>query len=158
MYGNYGKRILLALRMGKMTAYRLSKEISEGDSRVSSGTIYPALQRLTEQGMVAAVTHGKRTLFTLTDRGRDYVNELVSMRKSIASRFFSNSVNEAMLGADFIADLEDLKIMRSVVEDLSDSLVAIIRNAFSMKKNEKSKEYSELKESVREVTNSDRTQ
>lgn len=156
MNGNYGKRILLALRMGRMTAYRLSKEISRGDARVSSGTIYPALQRLTEEGLISTVKHGKRTLFTLTESGTEYVNELVLMRKSIASRFFSNSVNEAMLGADFIANLEELRIMRSVVEDLSGSLIGIIRSAFCLKRKKMLEEYSDLIESVREVSESDR--
>ncbi len=158
MFSNYGKRILLALRMGKMTAYRLSKEISDGDARVSSGTIYPALQRLSAENMVTAVSHGNRTLYTLTEKGEEYVGELVSMRKSIESKFFSNSMNEAMLSADFIVSLEDLRVIRSVVEDLSESVIDIIRTAFAMKKNGAAKEYLELCESIKEVIGSVRAE
>lgn len=150
---SYAKRILFALRMGEMTAYRISKEVSEGEGRVSSGTIYPALQRLSDDGLVTSGLHGRRILFRLTEKGKEYVEELVSMRKSIASKFFSNSVNDVMLGADFISDLYELKIMRSVVEDLSPVVISVIKRAYILRKENRNLEYSEIRDALMEVMN-----
>ena len=57
-----------------MHGYELITELearSSGRWRPSAGSIYPALARLEEQGLVAAEERNERKVFSLTARGRE---------------------------------------------------------------------------------------
>ena len=56
--------------------YQLIQEIparTDGAWRPSAGSVYPALQQLEDEGLIAPQGTGRRRVFTLTDKGRDYV-------------------------------------------------------------------------------------
>jgi DNA-binding PadR family transcriptional regulator len=58
--------------------YGLIKTIAEktsGTWRPSPGSVYPTLQQLVDEELIAAVGEGRRTEFTLTEDGRAYVAE-----------------------------------------------------------------------------------
>jgi DNA-binding PadR family transcriptional regulator len=58
--------------------YALIKTIAEKTSgawRPSPGSIYPTLQQLVDEDLIAPLSEGRRTEFTLTDAGRAYVSE-----------------------------------------------------------------------------------
>ncbi len=59
--------------------YRLMKAIArmtDGAWRPSPGSIYPTLQQMLEEGLIAAVGgEGNRSDYGLTDQGRSYVAE-----------------------------------------------------------------------------------
>ncbi|HVT70478.1 MAG TPA: PadR family transcriptional regulator [Trebonia sp.] len=56
--------------------YQLIQEIparTDGAWRPSAGSVYPALQQLEDEGLIAPQGTGRRRVFTLTDAGRTYV-------------------------------------------------------------------------------------
>ena len=56
--------------------YQIIQEIAQrtqGVWRPSAGSVYPALQQLEDEGLIAPEGEGRRRLFTLTDDGRAYV-------------------------------------------------------------------------------------
>jgi len=56
--------------------YQLIQEIparTDGAWRPSAGSVYPALQQLEDEGLIAPQGSGRRRVFTLTDVGRGYV-------------------------------------------------------------------------------------
>jgi DNA-binding PadR family transcriptional regulator len=56
--------------------YQLIQEIparTDGTWRPSAGSVYPALQLLEDEGLIAPQGAGRRRVYTLTDKGRGYV-------------------------------------------------------------------------------------
>jgi DNA-binding PadR family transcriptional regulator len=56
--------------------YQLIQEIparTDGAWRPSAGSVYPALQQLEDEGLIAPQGTGRRRVFTLTDKGKAYV-------------------------------------------------------------------------------------
>jgi DNA-binding PadR family transcriptional regulator len=56
--------------------YQLIQEIparTDGAWRPSAGSVYPALQQLEDEGLIAPQGAGRRRVYTLTDKGRGYV-------------------------------------------------------------------------------------
>lgn len=55
--------------------YQLIQEIADrtnGVWRPSAGSVYPALQQLEDEGLIAPEGEGRRRMYTLTDEGRAY--------------------------------------------------------------------------------------
>ena len=58
--------------------YQIIQEIAErtqGIWRPSAGSVYPALQQLEDEGLIAPEGEGRRRMYTLTDQGRAYADE-----------------------------------------------------------------------------------
>jgi DNA-binding PadR family transcriptional regulator len=63
---------------GRWNGYRLIQEIAgrtSGVWRPSAGSVYPALQQLEDQGLIAPQGEGRRRMYELTGAGRAYVEE-----------------------------------------------------------------------------------
>ena len=63
---------------GQWNGYQLIQEISgrtSGVWRPSAGSVYPALQQLEDEGLIAPQGEGRRRMFELTDAGRAYAQE-----------------------------------------------------------------------------------
>jgi DNA-binding PadR family transcriptional regulator len=78
--GNVRFAILTLLREGPHNGYQIMQAIeqrSHGTWKPSSGSIYPTLQQLEDEGLVEAVeaTTGQSRRFDLTKAGRAYVKE-----------------------------------------------------------------------------------
>jgi DNA-binding PadR family transcriptional regulator len=74
--GDTRAAILVLLDEQAANGYRLMQEIeqrSEGAWRPSPGSVYPALQQLEDEGLVAADKADGRKSFALTDDGKQYV-------------------------------------------------------------------------------------
>jgi DNA-binding PadR family transcriptional regulator len=74
--GDVRSAILSLLADGPQNGYGLMKSIGEktdGAWRVSPGSVYPTLQQLVDEELIAASGDGRGTEYTLTDAGRDYV-------------------------------------------------------------------------------------
>lgn len=76
--GNVRAAILVLLAEEPRNGYQIIQEIAErsqGGWKPSPGAVYPALQQLTDEGLVRAdETEGRKT-FQLTEAGRAYVND-----------------------------------------------------------------------------------
>ncbi|MBD1540279.1 PadR family transcriptional regulator [Arthrobacter sp. S13_S34] len=76
--GDVRAAILSLLAEAPSNGYGLIKTIAEkteGAWRPSPGSIYPTLQQLVDEDLISALSEGRGTEFTLTDRGRAYVAE-----------------------------------------------------------------------------------
>ncbi len=76
--GDVRAAILLLLEEGPRNGYGLMQEIEErssGEWRPSSGSVYPALAQLEDEGLIAPADAEQRKAFELTDAGREYVAE-----------------------------------------------------------------------------------
>ncbi|MER5646768.1 PadR family transcriptional regulator [Streptosporangium sp. NPDC002524] len=76
--GDVRAAILALLTESSHNGYQIIQEIerrSEGGWKPSPGAVYPALQQLTDEGLVLAEENEGRKTFGLTDAGRAYVAE-----------------------------------------------------------------------------------
>lgn len=76
--GDVRAAILSLLAEAPSNGYGLIKTIAEktsGTWRPSPGSVYPTLQQLVDEELIAPVGEGRRTEFTLTEDGRAYVAE-----------------------------------------------------------------------------------
>lgn len=73
-HGQLRLYLLALLEAGPQHGYELITALSRrfgGTYRPSAGTIYPRLARLEEEGLVVRTEAGRKTLYTLTDRGQE---------------------------------------------------------------------------------------
>ncbi|WP_433248027.1 PadR family transcriptional regulator [Actinomadura nitritigenes] len=76
--GNVRAAILVLLAEEPRNGYQIIQEINErsgGAWKPSPGAVYPALQQLADEGLIAGEEGGGRRTFHLTDEGRAYVEE-----------------------------------------------------------------------------------
>src|SRR6266700_658450 len=82
--GDVRAAILALLREGPRNGYQIMSEIEErsgGAWRPSPGAVYPALSQLADEGLIEAEESGGRRTFTLTDAGREYVEQNPEMAR-----------------------------------------------------------------------------
>ncbi|MER6511194.1 PadR family transcriptional regulator [Nonomuraea sp. NPDC001636] len=75
--GDVRAAILALLAEEPRNGYQIIQEIaerSEGGWKPSPGAVYPALQQLTDEGLVIAEENDGRKTFRLTDEGRAYID------------------------------------------------------------------------------------
>ena len=76
--GNVRAAILLLLEEEPRNGYQVMQEIeqrSEGAWRPSPGSVYPAFQLLSDEGLIRGEARDGGNVFELTDAGRAYVEE-----------------------------------------------------------------------------------
>jgi DNA-binding PadR family transcriptional regulator len=76
--GDTRAAILLLLDEEPRNGYQVIKELEErsgGSWRPSPGSVYPALQLLTDEGLVRGEPRNGSTVFELTDEGRKHLEE-----------------------------------------------------------------------------------
>jgi len=81
--------VLVLLNNRDHYGYELVQSISE-NIEISEGTVYPLLRRLTKEGyfstyLVESQEGPPRKYYSLTDQGREYMNQLVSDWQEFAS-------------------------------------------------------------------------
>jgi DNA-binding PadR family transcriptional regulator len=82
--GDVRAAILALLREGPRTGYQIMSDIearSGGAWRPSPGAVYPALAALADEGLIVGEESGGRRTFTLTEAGRDYVEQNPEMAR-----------------------------------------------------------------------------
>jgi DNA-binding PadR family transcriptional regulator len=76
--GDVRSAILSLLGEGPTNGYGLIKAIhakSDGAWRPSPGSVYPTLQQLVDEGLIAPTSQGPRAEYDLTDEGRTHIAE-----------------------------------------------------------------------------------
>jgi DNA-binding PadR family transcriptional regulator len=82
--GDVRAAILALLREGPLNGYQIMSEIEQrsgGAWRPSPGAVYPALSQLADEGLIAAEESAGRRTFSLTDAGREYVEQNPEMAR-----------------------------------------------------------------------------
>ena len=86
--------ILLSLLGGRLHGYGIAKraeELSDGRVRLTAGTLYGALDRLTDQGLIVVdgeekVEGRKRRYYAISETGRDdVIAEVARLQASVAA-------------------------------------------------------------------------
>lgn len=131
---DYATRILFALSFKDLCGYQISKHISSKEERISNGTIAPVLKHLLEKDMVVYTESGRKKIYSLTETGQRYVDEVRSIRNTIKKRIFVDSLNENALFLDFLSNLDDATIFRELLEFIGDEVMSIVISGFQMKK------------------------
>lgn len=92
--------MLLALLGGRLHGYGIAKkaeELSEGRVRLAAGTLYGALDRLTDQGLIDTsgeelVDGRKRRYYEISEKGRsEVVAEVARLQASVAAAHVADS-------------------------------------------------------------------
>ncbi len=76
--GDVRAAILALLREGPRNGYQIMSEVEErsgGAWRPSPGAVYPALQLLADEGLIAGEESGGRRTFSLTEAGRRHIED-----------------------------------------------------------------------------------
>jgi DNA-binding PadR family transcriptional regulator len=82
--GDVRAAILALLREGPRNGYQIMSEIEErsgGAWRPSPGAVYPALSQLADEGLIAAEESAGRRTFSLTEAGRQYIEQNPEMAR-----------------------------------------------------------------------------
>jgi DNA-binding PadR family transcriptional regulator len=82
--GDVRAAILALLREGPRNGYQIMSEIEErsgGAWRPSPGAVYPALSQLADEGLIAGEESGGRRTFSLTEAGREYLEQSPEMAR-----------------------------------------------------------------------------
>jgi DNA-binding PadR family transcriptional regulator len=82
--GDVRAAILALLREGPRNGYQIMSEIEErsgGAWRPSPGAVYPALSQLADEGLITGAEEGGRRTFSLTDAGREYIEQHPQMAR-----------------------------------------------------------------------------
>ncbi len=86
--GGRGRQVLAAilalLREGPLNGYQIMSEIEErsgGAWRPSPGAVYPALSQLADEGLIEGAESAARRTFSLTNAGREYVEQNPEMAR-----------------------------------------------------------------------------
>jgi DNA-binding PadR family transcriptional regulator len=89
-----------------MNGYQIIQEIKErsgGMWKPSSGSVYPALQQLEDEGLIQAGEHEGRRAFSLTEQGRKYVEDNPDELRAPWAAFDSSAGEAAMEAKELIA-------------------------------------------------------
>jgi DNA-binding PadR family transcriptional regulator len=90
---------------GQWNGYQLIQEIAgrtSGVWRPSAGSVYPALQQLEDEGLIAPEGEGRRRMYALTDAGRTYADEHADELNSAWDAAAGMTDDEAMELRDLI--------------------------------------------------------
>jgi len=82
--GDVRSAILALLKEGPRNGYQIMAEIEErsgGAWRPSPGAVYPALSQLADEGLISDEKSDGRRTFSLTDAGREYVEQNPEMAR-----------------------------------------------------------------------------
>jgi DNA-binding PadR family transcriptional regulator len=90
-------RIMNLLLEEKKTGYSLISLIEKDlGKKPSAGTIYPALNKLTEEGLIKYKEKGRKKEYYLTKKGKDSIKKIFSEKKNIVLNHirYLNQINE----------------------------------------------------------------
>ena len=146
--------VLFTLSRGKKSLYELSKILSTGDKKKSSGTLIPIMRRLEEEDYVSKETAGRIRYYSLTKKGKKHVGKLKRLSGEIKKGFLNAFVRqeilitetkrrELLLSPDFVKRLE------MIYEMVGDELTELISVVFNMALKEDYERIEQTKEKLR---------
>ncbi len=145
---DYATRVLFALSFKDLCGYQLSKYIATKGERISNGTLKPVLDHLLLNDFVSFTISGRRKVFSLTEKGEKYVDELRSIRNEFQRRVLVESMDEHAIFLDFLSNLDDATIFRELLEYLGDEIMSIVKSGFLLKKSGDTEMLDRLKDEL----------
>lgn len=148
---DYATRVLFALSFKDLCGYQLSKYIAIKGERISNGTLKPVLDHLLLNDFVSFSISGRRKVYSLTEKGEKYVDEIRSIRNEFQKRVLVESMDEHAIFLDFLSNLEDAPVFRELLEYLGDEIMSIVKGGFLLKKEGNNEKLAQLKDSLKEL-------
>lgn len=145
---DYANRVLFALSFRDLCGYELSKYISTRGERISNGTLNPVLTQLVDRDLISFRADSKKKIYSLTESGLKYVDEIRAIRNELRKRIFVDSIDENALFFDFLGNLDDAKILRELLEYIGDEIMSIVRLGFLLRKSEQMGHLSDLRKGL----------
>ncbi len=132
----YQLRILYYLSFQDMTGYSLSKLlINESTGKnISNGTLIPALNKLISLGLIKFEINGRKKIYKLTEKGKEYIENMKSLSLEIKANVVKNSLSEDAPFLEVLSSRDDFYILKDVVNDNIDIIINIIRIIFRLRK------------------------
>jgi DNA-binding PadR family transcriptional regulator len=121
--------MLKIISMGKVSGYQIMKRVETLTGRKpSTGSVYPLLRSMQDQGWIVGKTAGNKTLYEITDQGKEIVQKHDALKEQI-----SQKVRESILLAhstfdDFtlalskelhLAFIENLDLLSPLISEMS---------------------------------------
>jgi DNA-binding PadR family transcriptional regulator len=130
--GEVRAAVLHLLGEEAMHGYQIMQEIqqrSDGAWQPSPGSIYPTLQQLADEDLVASATEGGKNIFSLTDQGREATAALddappwerLSEDQSSGARSIRTSVIKLVAAAKLVGGTGDETQIEAAAEILNDA-------------------------------------
>jgi DNA-binding PadR family transcriptional regulator len=116
--GDVRAAIISLLSEEQRNGYQIIQEINErthGLWRVSSGSVYPAISQLEDEGLIEPTEGAGRRLFTLTGAGREYAGQHAEQ----LARLFEVGGEDARLG-DFLQYRELIGQLAAAARQVND--------------------------------------
>lgn len=148
---DYATRVLFALSFKDLCGYQLSKYIATKGERISNGTLKPVLDHLLMNDFVSFSINGRRKVYSLTEKGEKYVDELRSIRNEFQRMVLVESMDEHAIFLDFLSNLDDATIFRELLEYLGDEIMSLVKSGFLMKKNGETESLFRLKDKLSQL-------
>lgn len=149
---DYANRVLFALSFRDLCGYQLSKYISTKGERISNGTLNPVLNQLVERNLITYSADRKRKVYSLTESGIKYVDEIRAIRNELKKRIFVDSMDENALFFDFLRNLDDATLLRELLEFIGDEIMSIVRSGFFLMKNGQTEDLDDLREKLSQLS------
>ncbi|MGC8655950.1 MAG: PadR family transcriptional regulator [Thermoplasmata archaeon] len=90
-------KIIFILSKGDRNSYQLSKMLSAQDRRMSSGTLFPILRDLENEGFVVVNRNNGRKFYSLTEKGKNYVAALENLRDNLRKKLMEAYLRDHIL-------------------------------------------------------------
>ncbi|MGC8546524.1 MAG: PadR family transcriptional regulator [Thermoplasmata archaeon] len=90
-------KIIFILSKGDRNSYQLSKMLSAQDRRMSSGTLFPILRDLENEGFVVVKRNNGRKFYSLTEKGKNYVAALENLRDNLRKKLMEAYLRDHIL-------------------------------------------------------------
>lgn len=126
-------KIIFILSKGDLNSYQLSKILSTSDRRMSSGTLFPILKDLENEGFIFMRIEGGKKLYSLTEKGKQYVDTLENLRETFRSKMMESYLRNHIV----FYDRDDYSILLSKefvnsISELSDTVGEEIADLFTL--------------------------
>jgi DNA-binding PadR family transcriptional regulator len=146
--------ILKELEKKEASGYELIRKFEQGFQRPSPGSVYPILKELESRELIKARKDGRKRIYSLTDRGREFLREfeikereVILKKLELLSRFGILNSDELEEFSKFIITRKDILIQLSRLRNW----YKFIESLFELAKTSKDEAEKVLEHALKEI-------
>lgn len=148
---DYANRVMFMLSFREMSGYQLSKNIHHQGGQISSGTLVPLLRNLESANLIQFHKNGKRKMYSLTEKGEQYIRSLREIREELKKKMLFESMDQSMMFYDILTNLDDVEAIKNVVDRFGDLIFDIIKIGFKLEKKDMTNELGIIESRIKEI-------
>ena len=116
MSGQLKLVLLKSLENDALSGYSIIKSIEQNTEcwKPSTGSIYPLLNNLLEDGLVEVKKEGRKKLYSLTEGGKNELKQLIERKNEI----FNRLIDDWKVYASLSSKKDDVKFMLEIFETM----------------------------------------